>query len=94
MWTVGEQEIQKLLYRFIIGQIIFLHCENTESVPICTIMLPAWTMNTAFQLIFFAVEVYIWDSDRQSQSGSNPVLEWCPFSSEALNRRKFVTKPS
>lgn len=30
----------------------FLHLENPESVPVCTIILPAWTMNTAFQLIF------------------------------------------
>lgn len=91
MWTMGQLEIQKWLYRFII---FFLHLENTESVPVCTIMLPAWTMNTPFQLFFFTVEVSIWDSDRQLQSGSNPVLGWCPFSSEDLSRRKIVTKPS
>lgn len=34
------------------ARLFFLDLENTESVPVCTNMLPAWTMNAPFQLIF------------------------------------------
>lgn len=37
----------------IIGQIILLALENSESVPVWTIVLPAWILNVPFQLIFF-----------------------------------------
>lgn len=33
-------------------RLLFLDLENTKSVPVCTIMLPAWTVSTPFQLIF------------------------------------------
>lgn len=58
---MGRPEIQKWIYRFIIYQIIFLNLETSESVPVWTIVLPAWILNTLFQ---FTVEIYFCDSCR------------------------------
>lgn len=94
MWTMGRPEIQKWLYRFIIGQIIFFTFGKNWKCSCLYRHASSLDNEASFSVNFFTVEVYIWDSDRQSQSGSNPVLGWCPFSSENLNRRKIVRKPS
>lgn len=83
------QRFRSYFTDLLLARLVFLHLENTESVPVCAIILPAWTMNTAFQLIFL-VWKYTFETVIDNHSLDQIQCWDGPFSSEDLTEEKLL----
>lgn len=83
MYLLGCERLKKWISGFTGGQITFLDLEKSDRVPIWSIVLPAWTLNTSFQLTSQCGNMLL----RESKSRSSPAVGWYPFSLEDYFRK-------
>lgn len=85
---MGEPETGRWIYRFIIGQATFLDLENSEHVPVWTVVLPAWTLNT---LVNFSLWKYTFETVIDNQSLDQILcLDGIPFLQRIFTGEKLL----